>query len=134
MLLDFDITDIAVCLKTVLALSHHESELSQIAIAHVIRNRLAVRPETSQISEVCADVLRFDRNTKSEPLVQNLCFNDESRYWRALALICNVWSLDYDDPTQGATRFHRHDVTPDWAKGLDANALIESRLYYVFDE
>lgn len=35
------------------------------------------------------------------------------------------------DPTRGATRFHRHDEAPDWARYLSPVALIGRYLFYV---
>ena len=35
------------------------------------------------------------------------------------------------DPTRGATRFHRHDETPDWSRRSIPVALIGHYLFYV---
>jgi len=50
--------------------------------------------------------------------------------WRAFAIACLVVSGDMEDPTGGATHFHRHTENPDWAQAATPKALIGSYVYY----
>jgi hypothetical protein len=52
---------------------------------------------------------------------------------RALAVFTRVVAGSIDDPTDGATRFHCHDETPTWAKGMDIRAIIGPYLFYAPD-
>ena len=54
----------------------------------------------------------------------------EPAYWRALGLVCQAMTEDDDDPTDGATRCHRHDATPPWAEGLAPVALVGRLFFY----
>lgn len=48
----------------------------------------------------------------------------------SLSIVAGVFAGLYDDPTNGATRFHRHDHTPAWADGLQCTALLGPYIYY----
>jgi hypothetical protein len=50
--------------------------------------------------------------------------------WRAFAIACLVVSGDMEDPTAGATHFHRHTENPEWAQAATPKALIGSYVYY----
>lgn len=56
--------------------------------------------------------------------------NIERLPWRAFAIACLVVSGDMEDPTGGATHFHRHTENPEWALAATPKALIGSYLYY----
>jgi hypothetical protein len=51
-------------------------------------------------------------------------------FYRSIAAACLVLSGEAADPIRGATRFHRHDQTPIWARPLEPVALIGQRFYY----
>lgn len=51
-------------------------------------------------------------------------------FCRALAIVCQVWCGAYEDPTRGATRFHKHDACPGWARARQPQALIGGWLFY----
>lgn len=50
--------------------------------------------------------------------------------WRAIAIACLVVSGDLEDPTDGATHFHRHSEDPEWAQAAMPKALIGGYIYY----
>lgn len=52
---------------------------------------------------------------------------------RALAVACLVLSGDLDDPTDGATHFHRHTEQPGWARRATPKALIGRHIFYVLE-
>lgn len=52
---------------------------------------------------------------------------------RALACVSMVWDGVVADPTNGATRAHRHDEQPDWAEHCQATALIGPMLFFCAD-
>lgn len=55
---------------------------------------------------------------------------DNAQFSRAFSTICLVWNGDVEDPTNGATRCHRHDQLPNWAMEAEPSALIGSRFFY----
>ena len=55
----------------------------------------------------------------------------EKLSWQAFAIACLVMSGDMEDPTDGATHFHRHTENPQWAQRATPKALIGSYVYYV---
>jgi spore germination cell wall hydrolase CwlJ-like protein len=91
-----------------------ECELSRVAVAWAIRNR----------GMAGAAAIPRDGTEASG------AGRDGPAFWRALAAVCLVWSGEREDPTHGATRFHRHDELPGWARGREPVALIGSRFYY----
>lgn len=57
-------------------------------------------------------------------------FEDEAGFNRALACVSMVWDGVLPDPTNGATRVHRHDRQPEWSQDCEATALIGSMLFF----
>jgi len=54
---------------------------------------------------------------------------EEAAVNRALACVSLVWDGVVPDPTNGATRVHRHDSFPEWSQNCEATALIGSMLF-----
>ena len=49
---------------------------------------------------------------------------------RAMARVCRVAAGEEADITRGATRCHRHDEAPRWARSAEATALIGDLIFY----
>lgn len=58
----------------------------------------------------------------------------DTGFCRAFAVACLVLSGDIDDPTDGATHFHRHVESPRWARRATPKALIGRHLFYVIPD
>lgn len=124
---------------TVCLVARNEPDLVKTAVAWLIRNRLcsgspangAANPNHSAphgFGRVCqaliTDLLPGGWRTGGGPGFQ------DPDFCRALAMVCLVCSGDLPDPTNGATRCHRHDSLPEWAQSLLPTALIGSLLFY----
>lgn len=55
----------------------------------------------------------------------------DAAFCRALATVCLALAGDLADPTGGATRFHRHDEMPEWARRREPVALIGAWFFYM---
>lgn len=55
----------------------------------------------------------------------------DAAFCRALATVCLALAGDLADPTGGATRFHRHDEMPEWARRRKPVALIGAWFFYM---
>ncbi len=94
-----------------------------LPITYALRNRLAKGEHIGQVASDCAvrkmgDNSSFCVNSASEPCLESL------------SIAAGVFAGLYEDPTHGATRFHRHDQCPAWSKTLEASALLGPYVYY----
>ncbi len=58
----------------------------------------------------------------------------DTGFCRAFAVACLVLSGDIEDPTGGATHFHRHAENPKWARRATPKALIGRHLFYTIPD
>tara|TARA_R110002124_G_scaffold81373_2_gene214499 strand:- start:88 stop:477 length:390 start_codon:yes stop_codon:yes gene_type:complete len=61
---------------------------------------------------------------------ESACDFGDASFARAFAVACLVLSGDIDDPTCGATHFHRHTLNPKWARRAVPKALIGQHMFY----
>ena len=93
------------------------------AIAYAIKNRLSKGDAFSHIARESGMPEMGD--------FSSTCPNpDEQTCLKSLSIVAGVFAGLYEDPTQGATRFHRHDHSPAWAVNLQPCALLGPHLYY----
>lgn len=91
--------------------------------------------EEGQVALACAILNRMrrfgpdDSGTGGAAGAGNCDFADAA-FARAFAVACLVLSGDIDDPTGGATHFHRHSRNPKWARGAVPKALIGQHMFY----
>lgn len=132
-------------------LSEGEPEQARHALCWVARNRLqrlvraqlqllALAPEVAASkwasgSNFFCDVLRGVGGADADfgggaALCRDPEFLADEEVLRSLAVVCQSWCGDIEDPTGGADMFHRHNETPAWAQNRTPTALIGSMLYY----
>jgi hypothetical protein len=125
MLMSLASNNLDVYARTVAALSEGGADDLKTALAWTLRNRLtALGPVGASYSEeACLDVLREATGRKNSALPP-APMTPHPDWCRSLAINCLVWSGDLEDPTDGATSCHRHDIKPLWAGRRVATALI----------
>jgi hypothetical protein len=123
-----DANDMERLAKSLLAVAGRETEESQVALAYLAHNQIACG---LSVPESCS-LMRALRGRPSGPRLDRLSFEDRT-FCRAFAILCQVWAGDRIDLTSGATRAHRHDVTPRWAAHARATALIGPWMFYRAD-
>lgn len=114
-------------------------EMTDIAcLALSIRRVLEVEDdEEGQVAMACAilnHMRRYGRDDGGQggaPARTAEASRAERLPWQAFAIACLVMSGDMEDPTDGATYFHRHTENPHWARRARPKALIGSYIYYV---
>lgn len=98
-------------------------ESDYVAIAYTTRNRM-------ERGGCLDDIITEARLTEvGQNSCQAACSAPDS-ILRSLSIVSGVFAGLYEDPTRGATRFHRHDETPSWAEGRPSNALLGPYIYY----
>ncbi len=100
-----------------------DKNIDEIATTYAITNRLRRGDSLDQIILDHESTKMGDHSstTVEEPAEPSL---------RSLAIVAGVFAGLYEDPTDGATRFHRHDRAPEWAAGLQCTALLGPYMYY----
>lgn len=129
----FDLNRLA---QTIQQVAAGEGRMAQAALAWVIRNRQAeavrwmaraagTHPQfgDGSLEAACRSVL-------SDAGMARVGLGVARPDCRVLALACLIVSGDWADPTGGAVHFHRHDVSPAWARAYIPLALIGERLFY----
>lgn len=126
--------DFAHLAETVLVVASDDTEPVQTAMVWVLLNRArqaggeeGVPPSGVLLSRLCGELMSEVKRASPEARTPAL---DTAEFCRALATVCLVCSGDIADPTQGATRFHRHDEMPEWARLAEPRALLGRRFYY----
>lgn len=125
-----------------------EPELVQLAIAWVIRNRIArhiLSPVTfgdapltkinqCAIDKVCEEVIAeaapCANQAPDHPGEPDGADPDASSFLQVQEVAQRVWRGDFSDPTDGATRCCRHDREPLWSSHIEPKALLGSFLFY----
>lgn len=99
------------------------SENDLIAISYIIHNRLSKGSgiDLADVDQAFRGVGDFSSTCRAAHL--------ETRF-KSLSIVAAVFAGLYEDPTHGATRFHRHDQCPDWSRNLRPCALLGPYLYY----
>jgi hypothetical protein len=114
-----EIAQLAVAIRDVLDMD--DDEEGQVALACAILNRIRrFGPGGEGSGGASARVGIWDVTDKS--------------FCRAFAVACLVLSGDIDDPTSGATHFHRHAENPKWARRATPKALIGRHLFYAIPD
>lgn len=118
--------------------------LEPMALAGMMRLALAIRDlmddedEEGRVAIACAALNRMRRFGPDDGGSQGGAAAHapglaDPGLCRALAVACLVLSGDLDDPTGGATHFHRHTEHPEWARRATPKALIGRHLFYVLE-
>ena len=113
--------------------SRGEPRDSQVAVAHVVLNRVASKVYPSRI---CAVIREGEELGKGRCQFHWRCDDkpdvpSEYAAWRdAQALADEILAGEVPDPTRGALFFHAVYVSPQWASRLRRTATIGSHIYY----
>tara|TARA_R110000868_G_scaffold244926_4_gene501414 strand:+ start:9434 stop:9883 length:450 start_codon:yes stop_codon:yes gene_type:complete len=107
-----------------------------LAIREVLEDEGNAESEEGQVALACAILNRFRRYGPDEggsggAAGDRSCEFGKASFARAFAVACLVLSGDIDDPTGGATHFHRHTLNPKWARRATPKALIGQHMFYV---
>ncbi len=109
------------------ALLKHETlkdrKIDEIATAYAIINRLHKQNTSSRRASKSDPTNMGDFSSITCDLPHPICFE-------SLAIVAGILAGLYEDPTNGATRFHRHDQCPGWSKNLQPCALLGPYIYY----
>jgi N-acetylmuramoyl-L-alanine amidase len=113
------------------------------AVAHVVMNRVACARENGgswwghDIISVCQKPFQFscwNRNDPNFKRVQQVdARNPEFRLCQSIARRV-IRGEDEDDPTYGATHYHRYDIRPSWARCKTMNTRIGAHLFYAIPD
>jgi len=101
-----------------------EPVLGQIAVAHVVLNRVASKRYPGNICEVVYQYKQFSffHDGKSDkPLDENA--------WRQAKALANAAKV-MSDTTKGSTHYHTDYVEPFWSRGVEPLVVIGKHLFY----
>ena len=110
----------------------------QVAVAWVTLNRLdnSIYPDT-----ICGVVKQAKRDSSGK-VIRNMCHfswycdgksdkpKNTKAYAKALMIAHGVYHGNLDDFVEGATHYHAHYVTPEWAKTKTMTVRINDHIFY----
>ncbi len=103
----------------------------QLAVAHVVLNRVADARYPDDVCEVVWQPKQF--SWTHDGLSDRIRFDNaiDRRIWKELVqLAMAAMSGRLEDPTGGATHYHADYVLPGWAGRMDLLIRIDDHLYY----
>lgn len=117
-----------------------EGPIGMRAVAHVVNNRVALAHTHggawlwgNDFITVCRKPYQFSCWNLGDPSRAKLIVidarNREFRTARTLASAV-INKTDRDDPTFGATHYHRFDISPKWAHNLTPTTKIGAHIFY----
>lgn len=102
-----------------------ESELGQVAVAHVIMNRVNSNRWGDSIKDVVYQYKQFSYTLQKQR--RSPSDND----WKKAYLVAyEVMNGMVDSPVGDSTHYHTNQVNPKWAKELEYVATIENHRFY----
>lgn len=130
MLITLGSHDLALCARTVKALTLEQTDDLKAALAWTLRNRIAVAARTARprAHDICLGLLREATASASLKLPRAPAASDTD-WRRTMAINRLVWNGELADLTNGATSCHRHDVTARWSSRRIATALIGAYIF-----
>ncbi|MEO1093072.1 MAG: cell wall hydrolase [Pseudomonadota bacterium] len=107
------------------------SEQDQLAVAHVVLNRVADRRYPDAVCDVIWQPKQFSWTHDGRSDAVRFANPADRRVWKELvSLSVDVVSGSTADPTGGATHYHTRYVNPAWSKRLRKLVRIEDHIYY----
>lgn len=132
-------TDIYCLARNAYYEARNDSEMSQIAVTHVVLNRVH---DPNFPKEICDVIYQKTRNEQRNTIVCQFSWYCDKRMmgmkvteesWnQSLDAVLNAIKLYYDknvDVTQGSTYYHAYYVNPNW-RNLEKVTSIGSHIYY----
>lgn len=112
--------DIDTLARTVFGEARGETRLGQIAVAHVILNR--VKAESwygDSIEEVCRKPWQFSCWNENDPNLSKLKAADlgDEAFRKCMFAALGAISGWFPDPTEGSRHYHTKGVSPEWSRG-----------------
>ena len=113
-----------------------------VRVTSLIHSALPAGDDMQIIAMASAICNRLKRGDQLESIVggsllSNKCLSElvssspaPEAFLRCLSLTAGTFAGRYDDPTDGAIRFHRHDQAPAWAKRHESYILLGAHFYY----
>jgi len=125
--------DFEICARTIWAEARGESFEGQVAVAHVLINRVEVRHrKESTLSGVCLEPSQFSAWNLDDPNRKKLLalpWSDPGLQRAARALLSALAERP-NDPTKGATYYHAKYARPRWARGETPTVVIGNHKFY----
>jgi len=107
------------------------SASDQLAVAHVVLNRVADPRYPDEVCEVIWQPKQFSWTHDGRSDRVRFDNRIDRRIWKELVqLSMEAMAGHRPDPTGGATHYHAHYVQPGWAGRLDLLIRIDDHLYY----
>lgn len=141
--IDIDQPSLDILARTMWGEARGEGVMGLRAVAHVVINRVQIaRAQNGSwwgntIIDVCRKPFQFscwNPNDANYKRVQTIdARNPEFRVCRDLIPLV-VATLPANDPTYGATHYHRYDMKPFWARGRTPVARIGAHVFYALSE
>lgn len=125
--IEHDDRDLDIMTRTLFGEARGESELGQIGVAWVVRNRAECPAWWGKgVAGVCLKKFQFSCWLESDPNRRKLLAleADDTRYQRLYAIARRVLLGEVPDPTGGATHYRVIGWPAAWAKGRKPSAVI----------
>lgn len=112
-------TDTDILARTLYGEAEPRDEADLVAIAWVVRNRVALKPWPNDVRSVCLQPKQFSCWNADNPRLGKIKSVTEADPWfaRCLAVAADVLADRIPDPTERATHYHATYVSPKWARG-----------------
>jgi spore germination cell wall hydrolase CwlJ-like protein len=119
-----------VCLaKNIYFESRNQSDLGQIAVAHVTLNRMNHKKFPNTICRVVFQKSQFSWTING----RNKQPYDKAAWDKAKHFARIMYLLPQDDPTEGSTFYHTHAVNPYWNRKMALATVIEDHKFFVWN-
>jgi spore germination cell wall hydrolase CwlJ-like protein len=99
---------------------------AQVAIAHVIRNRMKDKRWPKTLSGVVLQPKQFSSFNSTDTNAVKFPKADEAAWLSCCKAACN----GKEDPTGGANHYHTHAVTPKWSRSRTPTCVIGNHRFY----
>lgn len=119
----YAISDTKCMAAAIWAESRGEPLIGQIAVGHVVFNRMMVNDKTA--CQVVKEKGQFSWTKDSAERAR--AFAKSVNFIPLATLILNG---DIEDPTKGATYFHLASIRPRWTKGLEKTKRIKNHIFW----
>lgn len=126
--------DAQICALTIFCEASSSSQDERLAVAHVIRNRVASKRWSTTPSGVCTDYMQFSSwngdHKSRQNLLRGMNTPDADPVMRACSL---AWlsSGNTFDPTKGATHYTDMSISPpSWTDGAEMTLQTEHFRFY----
>ena len=128
--------EIEVLARTVYGEARGENDLGKLAVAWVVINRAKLyRKGVAEAALLSVHFSAWNNNRANDAnqLAMMLATPDDPHYARCLIAALQAYHRLKADPTEGATHYHTHGVSPSWAKDKPYTSVGGHRFYKDID-